>query len=201
MFWGIGEGERNMTTRILFIVLMLSVSFCTVAQVYVKGYSRKDGTYVQPHVRSSPDKSVYNNWSTKGNVNPYTGKEGSKDVYNNYAVSPPVVYDDKSLSNGNIALDNKNGFKHFVLGDDIGLDKYADKVERISVDGIVSKFFYTGSDVNSVFGEKITSIVLSFNINKLYNIRVDFEGSSYLALSLGLKDVFGYPDNQKDEKK
>jgi len=46
--------------------------------VTVKGYTRKDGTYVQPHNRSAPDGNFNNNWSTKGNVNPYTGKEGTK---------------------------------------------------------------------------------------------------------------------------
>ena len=46
--------------------------------VYVEGYFRKDGTYVRGHYRSSPDKSFNNNWSTKGNYNPYTGKKGYK---------------------------------------------------------------------------------------------------------------------------
>ncbi len=46
--------------------------------VYVKPYYRKDGTFVDGHMRSSPDRDFFNNWSTKGNVNPYTGKEGSK---------------------------------------------------------------------------------------------------------------------------
>jgi len=45
--------------------------------VSVKGYYRKDGTYVRPHMRSAPDSSVYNNWSTKGNYNPYTGAAGT----------------------------------------------------------------------------------------------------------------------------
>lgn len=42
--------------------------------VRVKGYYRKDGTYVQPHHRTSPDHNPYNNYSTPGNTNPYTGK-------------------------------------------------------------------------------------------------------------------------------
>jgi hypothetical protein len=45
----------------------------------VKGYFRKDGTYVAPHHRSNPDASTSNNWSTKGNVNPNTGKPGTID--------------------------------------------------------------------------------------------------------------------------
>lgn len=45
----------------------------------VKGHSKKDGTYVAPHKRTNPDKSKANNYSSKGNVNPNTGKEGTKD--------------------------------------------------------------------------------------------------------------------------
>ena len=53
------------------------------AQVKVKGYYRKDGTYVKPHYRSNPDGNPYNNWSYPGNTNPYTGKTatGNPDTY------------------------------------------------------------------------------------------------------------------------
>lgn len=44
----------------------------------VRGYTRKDGTYVAPHRRSTPDGKFGNNWSTRGNQNPYTGKEGTR---------------------------------------------------------------------------------------------------------------------------
>lgn len=45
--------------------------------VYVNGYYRKDGTYVQPHYRSAPDGNPYNNYSFPGNVNPYTGERAT----------------------------------------------------------------------------------------------------------------------------
>ena len=44
----------------------------------VRGYTRKDGTYVAPHKRSTADGDFKNNWSTKGNQNPNTGKEGTR---------------------------------------------------------------------------------------------------------------------------
>jgi hypothetical protein len=44
----------------------------------VKGHVTKKGSYVAPHKRSTPDKSKANNWSAKGNTNPYTGKRGTK---------------------------------------------------------------------------------------------------------------------------
>jgi hypothetical protein len=49
------------------------------SETSVRGYTRKDGTYVAPHQRTTPDKSKSNNWSTKGNVNPHTGKPGTKE--------------------------------------------------------------------------------------------------------------------------
>lgn len=45
----------------------------------VRGYTRKDGTYVAPHRATNPNSTRADNWSTKGNVNPYTGKEGTVD--------------------------------------------------------------------------------------------------------------------------
>jgi len=44
----------------------------------VQGYTKQDGTYVQPYHRTTPDATQNNNYGTKGNVNPYTGKEGTK---------------------------------------------------------------------------------------------------------------------------
>lgn len=51
------------------------------AQVRVKGYTRSDGTYVAPHYRSSPNSTTSDNYSTRGNVNPYTGTTGTRDPY------------------------------------------------------------------------------------------------------------------------
>lgn len=51
------------------------------AQVYVDGYYRSNGTYVQPHCRSNPNGQSLDNWSTRGNINPYTGSRGTRDSY------------------------------------------------------------------------------------------------------------------------
>ncbi|MGG4385224.1 NTF2-like N-terminal transpeptidase domain-containing protein [Priestia megaterium] len=67
--------------RILIALLVFLVCGGTIqaqADVSVRGYYRKDGTYVRPHMRSDPDGNFNNNWSTKGNINPYTGEEGTK---------------------------------------------------------------------------------------------------------------------------
>lgn len=49
------------------------------SSIRVQGYPKPStGTYVMPHSRSTPDEYKTNNWSTKGNGNPYTGKKGYK---------------------------------------------------------------------------------------------------------------------------
>lgn len=49
--------------------------------VSTRGYTRSNGTYVQPHYRTAPNSTRSDNWSTRGNVNPYTGKAGTRDPY------------------------------------------------------------------------------------------------------------------------
>jgi len=55
-----------MIKKLLFVsVLFLSVFFMVktfAKDVYVNGYTRKDGTYVRPHSRSSPDNDLSNNY-------------------------------------------------------------------------------------------------------------------------------------------
>jgi hypothetical protein len=69
----------------LFFTLALSLitglTF-SQSQVKVNGYYRSNGTYVQPHYRTTPNNTVYDNWSTRPNVNPYTGQTGTKNYYN-----------------------------------------------------------------------------------------------------------------------
>jgi hypothetical protein len=48
---------------------------------YVRGYTTKSGTYVMPHRQTNPNSTKFDNWSTKGNVNPYTGRVGAKSPY------------------------------------------------------------------------------------------------------------------------
>jgi hypothetical protein len=44
----------------------------------VSPYFRGNGTYVAPHFRTTPDRSFNNNFSTYPNINPYTGKVGTR---------------------------------------------------------------------------------------------------------------------------
>ena len=44
----------------------------------VSGYVRSNGAYVAPSHATNPNGTKADNWSTKGNVNPYTGRPGTK---------------------------------------------------------------------------------------------------------------------------
>ena len=70
-----------MKRALLVIILLLGFIFQGLAQVNsshvrVKGYTRKNGTYVAPHYRTAPNSTNRDNFSTRGNSNPYTGRSG-----------------------------------------------------------------------------------------------------------------------------
>jgi hypothetical protein len=50
----------------------------STSDIQVHGYTKKNGTVVQPYYRSHENGTQRDNFSTKGNVNPYTGKIGTK---------------------------------------------------------------------------------------------------------------------------
>ena len=69
--------------KLYLLLVLLLINLVSLCQVKVRGYYRSNGTYVQPHYRSSPDGNPYNNYSYPGNTNPYTGKvsSGNPDTY------------------------------------------------------------------------------------------------------------------------
>lgn len=44
----------------------------------VRPYTKKDGTRVEGYRRTKANENTDDNWSTKGNSNPETGKKGTK---------------------------------------------------------------------------------------------------------------------------
>lgn len=62
----------------LLAISLLSYASEAFAYRYTRGHSRSNGTYVQPYRSSTPDGSRLNNWSSRGNTNPFTGKRGSR---------------------------------------------------------------------------------------------------------------------------
>lgn len=70
--------------KIFILLCIIALGTACGAAQYVKGYYKKDGTYVRSHFRSNRDNRSYNNFSTKGNYNPYTRQKGYKKHTNSY---------------------------------------------------------------------------------------------------------------------
>lgn len=69
-----------MRKTILALGVLLAAGIATAGDVYVDGYTRRDGTYVEGYHRSSPDRRIDNNYGTRGNYNPYTGQAGTESL-------------------------------------------------------------------------------------------------------------------------
>jgi len=77
--------KKYLLLGLLFVALILPAS--SAQAVYVHGYYRSNGTYVNGYNRTAPDGNPYNNYSYPGNYNPNTGSitGGSAATYlNNY---------------------------------------------------------------------------------------------------------------------
>lgn len=46
----------------------------------VEGYTKRDGTYVAPYERTKANETLNDNYGTRGNDNPWTGKRGTGDT-------------------------------------------------------------------------------------------------------------------------
>jgi hypothetical protein len=65
--------------KLLLIFSFLLIAFLGYSQTpkTTKGYVKKNGTYVAPAYKTKPNKTKADNYSTKGNTNPFTGKKGT----------------------------------------------------------------------------------------------------------------------------
>lgn len=62
------------------VLLLASIACSTAMAGKVRGYVKRDGTYVAPHVRTNLNGTQRDNYGTKGNYNPYTGATGTKEA-------------------------------------------------------------------------------------------------------------------------
>lgn len=72
------SGTGGFMNKAILAIVIACLGTSAFAQVRVRGHFRKDGTYVAPHVRTKPNNTRSDNWSTRGNVNPYTGEAGTQ---------------------------------------------------------------------------------------------------------------------------
>jgi hypothetical protein len=72
-----------MKKLLLSLLLSLFVTIGVFAQTNprsetVHSYTKKDGTHVNSYHKTAPNRTQRDNYSAKGNTNPYTGKKGYK---------------------------------------------------------------------------------------------------------------------------
>ena len=74
-------------TGIVVAMVVVFIAGAAWADQYVRGYTRRDGTYVHGYYRTEPNQYRHDNYSSRGNVNPYTGERGYE---RNEYTDPPV---------------------------------------------------------------------------------------------------------------
>ncbi len=100
---------KTLATIATAVLGLLFMAGAALAQdVHVRGYFKKDGTYVAPHYRSAPNTTTQDNWSTKGNVNPYTGQPGTR---NPQPASPYGVYSAPASPSSNWLRDRRPRYR------------------------------------------------------------------------------------------
>ncbi len=82
--------------KVIATIVIALISLVALSQTpqYVNGYYRSNGTYVQGYYRTKANNTIRDNYSTKGNINPYTGQRGTKTYYysNNYKIRNSYTY-------------------------------------------------------------------------------------------------------------
>ncbi len=74
--------KKIISGLVLVLLLFVFAGSVEAKTVSVRGYFKPStSSYVMPSYRTSPNKTKLDNYSTKGNYNPYTGKMGTKNPY------------------------------------------------------------------------------------------------------------------------
>lgn len=115
--------------KLFFLIVFFFTTALTFAQseVWVNGYTRSNGTYVQGYYRTAPDYTINNNWSTVGNVNPHTGRAGtvsrsssysstyySAPAYTQSYYSTPTTYTTPSYTTTNTVYTGPRGGTYYI---------------------------------------------------------------------------------------
>ena len=80
--------KRNAQVALLVALNATSEISFAARDHAVRGHVKKDGTYVSPTRSTNPNSTRTDNYSSKPNVNPYSGREGRIDPY---APKPPTT--------------------------------------------------------------------------------------------------------------
>jgi len=86
------------------VILLIGIDLGYTEDVFVKGYYRRDGTYVRPHIRSSPNRYKWDNYGPSKNsfelMNPQARDYDNDGIpnYLDYDDDNDGLYDDNDLN-------------------------------------------------------------------------------------------------------
>lgn len=67
-----------LVTALSALFLLAGLTLCHAGGAFID-HSGDEGEWVGPSARSMPDSNYNNNYSVRGNVNPYTGRAGTRE--------------------------------------------------------------------------------------------------------------------------
>ena len=95
-------------------IFLLVISAVAIASAgWVNGYTKANGTYVSGYYRTDPNSTTDDNYSAKGNINPYTGTTGTT-TYGTYDNT-------NSTASGQVIYTGPRGGRYYI-------DSYGNKV-------------------------------------------------------------------------
>ena len=95
--------------RKIALATLMFVCSTAMADNFVQGYMRSDGTYVAPHYRSEQNTYRMDNYSSQGNTNPYSGQRGSQ---RNELSDTPTYNPNYGNPNYNNPYRSKSGYRN-----------------------------------------------------------------------------------------
>lgn len=109
----------------LFAFVIQGKSQVNPSNIYVPGYTRSDGTHINGYYKTTPNSSNRDNYTTKPNVNPYTGKAGTINPDNkplttnsSYSTTPAYTapaYSSPSYPSSGVSTGSRGG-QYYING-------------------------------------------------------------------------------------
>lgn len=167
-------------SKLFTVWLVLFIANIVLAQVnpnhhYVKGYHRKDGTYVKGHYRTNPNSTNRDNYSTKPNTNPWTGKKGwiepeqNTSNYNYYYQNSTPAY----IPNNKPFKENKWSTTRldYNFQEKIKYHSMYTKAQRFEIEKFLDSIGYNAGVVDGIFTSE--TIIAIKKLQKLIGATVD----------------------------
>jgi hypothetical protein len=164
--------------KLILSTLITLFALTTFAQnyTYVSGYTKSNGTYVQGHYRTLPNNTRDDNWSTIGNINPFTGAAGTKPGDSYY--SSTFSYATPSYSTSSNSLLSYPDYSNSLYSSN--LSSYSYSLPTISYPSYSS---YSTYSTPSSYNTYTSPITYSNNI---------FSSSSIYSAPINISNYTGY---------